>query len=118
MVFKNNGVTRLVFLVGNIAIKIPNFTCQHSHFLKGCVANWNERLYTKSFKGLPEFLDKVSPTLFCSWFGLISIQKRVVILDRHLKDHEKHYFRNQTTDIKKENFGYLKGKLVCIDYGN
>lgn len=116
--FKNKGVSRLVLLVGGIAIKVPNLTCNHSNFLKGCNASWNERQYTKSFKGLPEFLDKVTPTLFCSWFGLISIQKRVVELQRDLTEYEKHEFRHQTSDIKKENFGHLNGRLVCIDYAN
>ena len=109
------GVTRLVLLIGNFAIKIPNFTCQHNHFLHGCYANWSERLYPKMFKNMPE-IEKVAPTYFCAWFGLISIQARVVELDRHLTADEKQYFEHQTTDIKKENFGYLNGRLVCIDY--
>lgn len=60
------GVTRIVLLIGNIAIKIPNFTYCHLHFLNGCYGNWSERNYTKIFKNLPEFYNKVSPTLFCS----------------------------------------------------
>jgi len=109
------GVTRLVFLIGNYAIKIPNFTVQHSHFLQGCYANWSERMYTKMFKNLPE-IDRVAPTYFCSWFGLISIQQRVTELTRHLSEEEIDYFKHQTTDIKSANFGYFQGRLVCVDY--
>lgn len=117
-IIKTNGVTRLVIIVGNWAIKIPNFTCQHNHFLLGCYANWTERHYTKTFEGFSEFIDKVSPTVFCSYFGLVSIQRKVTVLDRDLTDDEQYYFRKQTTDIKKENFGFLNGKLVCIDYAS
>lgn len=109
------GVTRLVFLVGNYAVKIPNFTVQHSHFLQGCYANWSERQYTKMFKGMNEY-NKIAPTYFCSFFGLVSIQRRVIELDRHLTEEEVKYFEHQTSDIKCANFGWLNGNLVCIDY--
>ena len=111
----NKGVTRLVILIGNYAIKIPNFTCQHSHFLQGCYANWSERQYTKMFRNLPE-IKKVAPTYFCSWFGLVSVQARVIELNRHLTNEEREYFKHQTDDIKSANFGFLNGNLVCIDY--
>jgi len=110
------GATRLVFLIGNYAFKVPNFTYCHLHFLHGCYACWSERDYTKRFKVLSDVYEKISPTIFCSWFGLLSVQKRVVELDRDLTEDECFYFFNQTEDTKMQNFGYLKGKLVCIDY--
>jgi hypothetical protein len=39
MKIKLNGVTRIVLLIGRYAVKIPNFTVQHHHFLHGCYAN-------------------------------------------------------------------------------
>lgn len=116
MRMKTNGVTRIVILIGDYAIKIPNFTYCHQHFLNGGYANWLERCYTKRFKCIDEYYSKISPTIFCSWFGLIAIQKRVKELNRHLTKEEVKYFKNQTADIKEQNFGYLNGKLVCIDY--
>jgi len=112
------GTTRIVFLFSKYVIKIPNFNYSHSHFLQGCKANWDERKYTKIFKGCKDcnFYEKISPTIYSSWFGLFSIQYKVKPLKRNLTNNEKEYFKQQTTDNKKENFGYLNDKLVCIDY--
>lgn len=108
------GVTRLVFLLGGWAIKIPNFTFCHGHFLEGCRDNWRERVVTKY--RLPEFMEKTAPCVFCAWFGLFSVMKRVEINTEPLTREQKKYFKNQTTDCKPSNFGHLNGKLVCIDY--
>ncbi len=112
------GITRIVILIGNYAFKIPNFKYQHNHFLKGCYCNWNERYYTKQSKGYigEGFFSKIAPTLFCSWFGLISIQKRVEILTEDLTDEQWEEMK-EFIECKKENYGYLNGKLVCVDYG-
>lgn len=112
------GVTRLVFIFRRFVIKIPNFTVQHDHFLSGCCANWNERKRWKIFHPCNDvdFGKKIAPTLFCSWFGLIQIQARCEILHRHLSEEEVEYFKDVTTDIKCQNFGYYKGRLVCVDY--
>lgn len=116
MKIKFNGITRIVFLIGKWAIKIPNFRYQHSHFLQGCYANWSEYTFCRTMKGLPEYFNKVAPTVFCTWFGLVSVQKRVAELERDLTENETIYFKELTTDIKKENFGYVNDILVCIDY--
>ena len=102
--------------LNNIVIKIANPFGEHRHFIQGCANNLKERYYTKVFKGSYFLYNKISPTLFCSLFGLFSFQKKVQLLDRPLLDEEKEYFKNITTDFKPENFGYLKNKLVCIDY--
>lgn len=118
MIFKK-GVTRLVLLIGKYAIKFPNFTYSHLHFLNGCYNNYSEYQYCKTFKKVQDSMDlykKVSPTIFCLCFGLISVQKRVELLDRDLTNDEIQYFKQQSDDIKKDNFGYLNGVLVCIDY--
>lgn len=114
---KRNGVTRLVFVFGNFVVKIPNFTCQHSHFLAGCYANHKERCYWKSWMSYPELKERVVPTWFCSWFGLFQIQARAAILNNNafLNEYDDKYFYF-TTDRKPSNFGYYKNKLVCVDY--
>lgn len=109
------GCTRIVFILKTIVIKIPNFLYQHNHFLQGCYANWSERYFTKIFKN-NILIEKVAPTLFCSYFGLISIQKKVIELNRNLTTEEINHFQEITSDIKIQNFGYLNNKLVCIDY--
>lgn len=119
MEFKS-GVTRKVILIFNIAIKIPNTEYSHNNFLQGCVANWSERNFCKMFKdanydeNLYEF---VAPSYFCSWFGLIQIQARCEKVVKEIPELEiKKYIPLCGTDIKKENFGYFNGKLVCLDY--
>lgn len=112
------GCCRVVVLVGNYAIKIPTFF-NMKLFLYGCYCNWSERNFCKMFKGVDEnvFYNLVAPSLFCSWFGLIQIQKRCVELDRHLTRKEKYKFKDTCGgDYKKENFGYYNNKIVCVDY--
>jgi hypothetical protein len=111
------GTNRIVFYCGNYVIKIPNFTYSHTNFLVGCLANWRERDYCKVFKFLPEFYNLVSPSYFCSWFGLIQIQRKVEVLNRELSESELHQFKGRFGDIHKSNFGWFENKLVCLDYG-
>lgn len=111
------GVTRIVFVFDKFVIKIPNFLYQHNHFLNGCYANWSERRYCKIFKNLPEHYDLVCPSYFCSYFGLIQVQARCQELDRDLTVHECTKFESVAShDMKKENFGWYKNRLVCLDY--
>ena len=111
------GVTRLVFLTGSYVLKIPNFTYSHQHFLNGMYANWSERQFSKSFKNLPEY-EKIAPTIFCTWFGFLSIQKRVESLKFDIKTNLdlREQFKDICEDFKSENFGILNDKIVCIDY--
>lgn len=113
MKVSRKGVTRIVLLIGSYAIKFPNPLYCHSHFLQGCYANWSERQLTKRFN---IYQHKISPTFFCAWFGLFSVQRRVLELNRDLSSKEVEYFKELTSDIKKENFGWLEERLVCVDY--
>jgi hypothetical protein len=116
---KMNGCTRIVFLISRYAIKIPNFIYCHQHFLQGCYANWSERNLCKTFKSrvAPNFINLVAPSYFCSWFGLIQIQARCDPKLEDLTNREiKLYEPLCGGDFKKENFGYYKGRLVCLDY--
>ena len=120
MILDKKGVTRIVILTKNYAIKIPNFLYQHNHFLQGCYANWSERMLYKMWKDYtdePNLRELIAPSYFCSWFGLIQIQKRVALLNRDLTKGEKKKFKIvASTDLKKENFGILDGRIVCVDY--
>ncbi len=119
MKIDRKGVTRIVFIFRNFVIKIPNFIYEHQHFLQGCYGNWSERKYCIMFKKIKDepLYDMVAPSYFCSWFGLLQIQARVEPLLRDLTEHERGIFRDICGgDIKKENFGWYKGRLVCVDY--
>lgn len=114
------GVTRIVFIFNNIVVKIPNFLYQHSHFLQGCYANWSEREYYKRHSKADyenNMVEYVVPSYFCSWFGLLQIQARCEPkLENLTEEEEKFYEPLCGTDCKKENFGWYKGRLVCLDY--
>lgn len=119
MEINRSGITRIVFLIGDLAVKIPNFTLNHRHFLQGCYANWSERTCYKYWRkcNYSELYELVCPSYFCSWFGLIQVQKRISSLDRELTKEEIYRFKGICgQDIKKENFGYHRGKVVCLDY--
>lgn len=113
------GSTRIVILIGKFAIKIANFTYSHQHFLFGCSANWNERTHCKTFKNFDNdiLIIGVAPSYFCSWFGLIQIQARCEPCEHELTNEQiEKYKELHNGDYKKENFGYYKNKLVCLDY--
>ena len=110
------GVTRIVFILGSIVIKIPNFLYGHQNFLRGCLENWSERKFTKDFKDFDYYAYKICPTLFSTWFGLLSIQPRAIVLKRELTNDEIKYFKYVTSETKLANFGYYEGRLVCLDY--
>ena len=114
------GVTRIVFVFDKFVIKIPNFIYQHNHFLRGCVANWEERNYYKQYNKLNfegNMIEYTAPSYFCSWFGLIQIQAKCEPMLEHLTDEQIEFYKElHKGDFKKENFGWYKGKLVCLDY--
>ena len=117
MTVKLNGITRIVICIGKYAFKIPNFRYSHKHFLQGCLANAKERDYFKNHKYKGGMVDYVSPSLFCSTFGLIQIQYRCFPKKEDLTKKEKEFFKPLCgLDNKKENSGYYKNKLVCLDY--
>ncbi len=114
------GTTRIVFLTKKYAIKIPNFKYCHQYFLQGCYANWSERNYYKIHSKANyenNMSEWVVPSYWCSWFGLIQIQAKCKPMLRDLTKKEKDFYHPLCgTDNKKENFGWYKERLVCLDY--
>lgn len=110
------GFSRTVILIGRYALKFPSFQ-SHKSFLYGCYCNWIERMFYKNWNiyGI-DLRHKYAPSIYCFAFGLLQIQKRCVELNRNLTTDEIDYFKDVTSDIKKENFGYYNNKLVCLDY--
>ncbi len=113
------GITRIIFIFNRFVIKIPNFSCNHHHFLQGCYANRSERRFYKIFKGMHDqrYYQLVCPSYYCSWFGLFQIQARCLPLERKLTRDEYEKFKGIAhNDMKKENFGFHKDRLVCLNY--
>jgi len=115
-----SGSTRIVLCFDNFVIKIPNFNYSHNNFLQRCCANWREYKYYNYFKNHSvegNLVKYVSPSYFCSWFGLIQIQAKCEELKRDLTEEEKELYKPLCWgDNKKENFGWYNNKLVCLDY--
>ena len=120
---KKNGATRLIFLIGGLAIKIPTF---HSWelFLYGLLGNIQERRFRAMYHAAQE--KSLPPVLFSLPGGFLVVQKRI----RPIKHKgffalalaetiatstlDKEFWLN---DAKIENFGYMNGLLVKIDIG-
>lgn len=109
------GQTRIVFLVGNYAIKIPNFLKGYKQFLYGLISNLQE----KEFSRTNPYLLPVKHSLFGS---LIVIMPRCIVLDKNLP--LKAFYVITTSlgvypkvDYKPESFGIWKGRVYVIDYG-
>ncbi len=112
------GVTRLVFLVGDYAIKVPKPVIWN-HFLRGLIANMEEKLIWY-IVNIPETLisdtkEFLCPIVWASWGGWIIIMKRtepvdpetwqpITLLEKVCRDH------------KPQNYGMLDGRMVMIDY--
>lgn len=119
MELNRKGVTRLVFVFNKTVVKIPNFTCQWSHFLHGLLANINENKTWKYNSGKYEsgLNHLLCPVLWCSYGGWILIMKKASLIteeNRYLfntSEHEKHFKGDDTIS----NYGILNNK---IDYGN
>jgi hypothetical protein len=117
MEIKTNGAYRITILIGNYAIKIANFLHSQKAFVYGCYCNISERAYCITYNEYQNHYEKVAPSLFCSWLGIFQIQKRCEVLNRDLTLEEiEEYKYLHNGDIKKENFGYYEGELVCLDY--
>nr|DAE36537.1 MAG TPA: hypothetical protein [Caudoviricetes sp.] len=112
------GCTRSVILFRGYAIKIPTFK-SWKLFLKGILANLQERHFS-------EMKDpNLCPVVFSDKFGFLVIMKRCkVVKHRGLWMAELHTLKGSLpkefylSDLKPENYGYLGGRLVKLDYGD
>lgn len=118
------GCTRIVLILKKIVIKIPNFTYSWENFLKGLIANITER-NSWEYANIPDsynyrYRDLLCPIIWSSWGAWIVIMKRARVLtdeeylSTNLKIHKYYY----AGDDKSDNYGYLNGKIVKIDYGS
>lgn len=119
------GVTRIVIEFKKVVIKIPNFTFQWSHFLRGLIGNisenqtwkWNSGKYEKGKSHL------LCPVIWCSWGGWFLIMKRAETFKgeewdlstlHSIEEHVKQF----GGDDGVSNYGILNDKIVKIDYAD
>ena|SRR5690625_110970 len=118
--FLKTGSTRWVFLIGKFAFKIPSFF-SWKNFLLGLLANMQEVNFSKILC----MKEKLCPIKFHIPLGFLVVMPRVRVLqENELSKTEldlfcicnEHY--KIPAELKADSFGYLKGKLVAIDYGS
>jgi hypothetical protein len=121
MYINTKGTTRLVIILTNVVIKIPNFTYSWQNFLRGIIGNIEERNTWKFSKILIEG-DKshlLCPVLWCSWGGWILVMKKI---ERPITVDEFEYIEEHVEffegDDSINNYGVLEGRIVKIDYGS
>lgn len=119
------GCTRIVFLVGNYAIKIPNFRYSWLLFLNGLVANMNEAATWRWNSGKYESGKShlLCPVVWASWGGWVLVMKRAVPCTWLSEggeeiDYSKWIVEGLSGDDKPQNYGKLDGRIVKLDYGS
>ena len=111
-----SGISRTVFLVGRYAIKVPCCRYGWPYFLRGLLANLQERTWGRG--GSP----KLCPVLWADRFGLFVVMRRAEILAEPPTPMRFHQFTFGESippiECKADSFGVLDGRLVAVDYGN
>lgn len=111
-VTKQEGVTRMCFLVGDYAVKIPSLR-SWGRFLCGLLNNSHEAHWSGKIEG-------VCPVLFSMPGGWFNVMPRcgtvpgycdavAVILDDPIL--------KEWVEPKSSSFGYLRGVVVAVDFG-
>ena len=121
MKVNRKGVTRIVLEFNTFVIKIPNFL-YWDHFLRGLLANIDERdtwkTSTLRIEGDLSYL--LCPVLWTSWGGWILCMRKADV-NKHIEEDRflnySAWVNNGYGGDKAENFGYLEGRLVKVDYG-
>lgn len=134
------GSTRIVFLVADRAIKIPNVLYSWHNFLSGLMANIQEvQTYRYNLIDRKEEVERLlCPILWASWGGWIVVMKRAD-MERHLSeirnlepvsdfigdfiDWQNEFYKAWILagfggDDQPLNYGYIEDRLVKIDYGS
>lgn len=121
MTINRSGVTRIVFLFETVVIKIPKPRIWN-HFLRGIIANINERDTYRYSSGKYEKGQSylLCPVIWCSWGGWVLVMKKAKQLTE--KEFSEHSFGEHLQwyrgDDTISNYGMLEGKIVKIDYGD
>jgi len=111
------GISRTVFLVGRYAIKVPCGRYGWNKWLRGLLANLQEREMSKMRD------PRLCPVLLSDPLGLVVVMPRVAVCQQELTGDEFFWFTHRgeyvlPVENKADSFGYLNGALVAVDYGN
>jgi len=111
------GTTRMVFLVGDYAIKVPSLA-EYRLFLCGLLANLQEASFSKTQ------WDELCPVILSVPLGLMVVMKRCIPLTREQffsLDYGKFVHKEDyqvPVENKLDSFGILDGRIVAVDYGS
>ena len=116
------GSSRLVFLIGNYALKIPRVFVEADDkfygklytFLKGWQSNRYEYLWSKS--NLYDFLLPVKFSVFYSIIIIMDKATELTVDEFSMLDEADYNFKR--FEFKLDSFGKLNNKNYIIDYGN
>lgn len=112
MQFKE-GTSRIVLLISNYAIKIPNIKRWRS-LLHGLIANMNETKFSKINDG------RLANVLFNIPGGFLIVMERcepVKKSNKELIDFCNNGEFKIPAEIKNSSFGIIDGNLKAVDYG-
>ena len=114
------GITRIVFLTRRYAFKVPNFMYGYRFFLRGLLANLQEKdVYGWAYRKVD-----LCPVRFAFPLGLLVVMPRVrVMTDAEFlkfdyQEWSERAGRYITVEDKESSFGWLDGRVVAIDYGD
>lgn len=110
------GVTRHVLLVGPWAVKVPALW-SWKLFLCGLLANMQERSFAST--GWPELCPVVA-SIPGGW--LVVMRRARVMTDAEFDQFDAKAFCEKGSHIipaeaKANSFGWLRGRVVAVDYG-
>lgn len=117
------GCTRTVVLTTNYAIKFPTLSSWQG-FLRGLLANCKERLWCRCY--VIDSARMLPPVLWVCPGGWFSIQHRVKPIQHRGLFYVELWAAIKRSnipedfwlsDVKPENFGWYKNRLVKIDIG-
>jgi len=110
----DQGCHRWVMIFNKIVIKFPNPTYSIKWFIKGIKGNVQETRLSKTKN------KNLCPILFSFPLGLFLIMRKAKLLTNEKVDINNFIkISNITTaEGKRDSFGLLNNKLVCIDYEN
>lgn len=120
MEINRQGATRVVFVFDRFVVKVPNFF-EWRLFLWGLLSNMQERLWSGKHPDLARVLwaDPLGLVVVMEKAEIIPYERRTELrqlLKQRYKDDDLRPFL--LSDCKYTNWGYVKGRLVKIDYGS
>jgi hypothetical protein len=114
----SRGISRTVLLAGRYAIKVPSAHHGWRNFLYGLLGNMQERAFSEIGSPL------LCPVLFSVPGGWLNVMPRCrVMTEVEFQNFDYFGFVKQKewyvpAERKSDSFGWLRGRVVAIDYGS